>query len=153
MDVINELNQKIDKLTEAVVKNGGKGSGNFGHSGRPGEVGGSGKGDKAKEVEEISKLAKETGLKKEDIEDYLSDKENLEYRKESVKELKDALDRVKKAKTWMAEVEGQKFADEYYKERIEDLNYSIQKGEERLSKLERLVSDWERIIASWKRLK
>jgi len=37
------LNQKLDHLTD-VMKNGGKGSGNFGHAGRPGEVGGSGEG-------------------------------------------------------------------------------------------------------------
>ena len=36
-----ELIAKIDNLAETLVKNGGKGSGNFGHAGRPGEVGGS----------------------------------------------------------------------------------------------------------------
>ena len=38
-----QLNDRLDRLTEAVKKyqNGGKGSGNFGHAGRPGERGGS----------------------------------------------------------------------------------------------------------------
>lgn len=40
-NIYKELIAKIDNLAETIVKNGGKGSGNFGHSGRPGEVGGS----------------------------------------------------------------------------------------------------------------
>lgn len=41
MSIIDELNNRIDRLTEAVIRNGGKGSGNFGHAGRVGERGGS----------------------------------------------------------------------------------------------------------------
>ena len=43
-NIYKELITKIDNLAEAIVKNGGEGSGNFGHAGRPGEVGGSGDG-------------------------------------------------------------------------------------------------------------
>lgn len=138
--------------------NGGKGSGNFGHSGRPGEVGGSGKGqgeasDERTNEGDIAQRMKKAGFKKEDIEEYLSDKENLQYRKESVKELKDTLSRLEKARDRMATTTSEEDANDYYKERLEDLAYTLRKGEKRLKDLEERVATWERTLRSWERLK